>query len=139
MSGELNLYTFVKNTTGYSDLLGLEKCKLDADGLKKLGESPDGMYNAHKHHIVREKAPKNWSFEEQKWVTEAQRIIEEVGIKLNSSIENFVWAPNGLGNHTKKAAKAVYEGLAKVDGKGVEAVTEKLSELGGKFADAVFR
>lgn len=54
--------------------------------------------------------------------------IAEVGIDLNSSIENFVWASNGLGNHSKKAAKTVYDELSKVRG-NLKAIKERLGSL----------
>ena len=74
-----------------------------------MGPAPKNMYNPHRHHIVREHAPSNWSADARKWITDSQDIIAKVGIDLNSSIENFVWASNGLGNHSKKTAKTVYD------------------------------
>ncbi|MFK1719650.1 RHS repeat-associated core domain-containing protein [Bacteroides fragilis] len=132
------LYGYVEDVNSYLDLFGLEKCALSASDMKKMGPAPKNMYNPHRHHIVREHAPSNWSADARKWITDSQDIIAEVGIDLNSSIENFVWASNGLGNHSKKAAKTVYDELSKVRG-NPEAIKETLGSLGEIFSGTGFK
>lgn len=132
------IYAYISDTNILYDILGLEKCRLSSEDLKKLGPAPKNMYNPHRHHIVREKAPSNWSDEERNWIFESQKIIKEAGIDLNSSIENFVWASNGLKNHSKKAAYEVYIKLSEVRGNDVK-VREALKELGDMFAENGFK
>ncbi len=132
------LYGYVQDVNTSLDPWGLEKCCLSAADMRKLGLAPKNMYNPHKHHIVREHAPSNWSPEARKWVTDSQKILAEVGIDINSSIHNFVWASNGLGNHSQKAAKKVYDDLSKVRG-NEEAIKETLGSLGEIFSQGGFK
>ncbi|CAM5203469.1 hypothetical protein [Lysinibacillus sphaericus] len=96
------------------------------------------MVKPHYHHIVREKAPKNWDSVHRKYITDSQDIIKKHGIGLNDDLRNFTWAQNGGGAHTKKAAKFVHDTLVEANKEGKEAVEEALKLLGknakrGKF------
>ncbi|POZ55846.1 putative deoxyribonuclease RhsC [Lysinibacillus sphaericus] len=136
--GNPTLYSYVANPNYLLDPLGLEKCRLSAADKKTLGPAPTDMVKPHYHHIVREKAPKNWDSVHRKYITDSQDIIKKHGIGLNDDLRNFTWAQNGGGAHTKKAAKFVHDTLVEANKEGKEAVEEALKLLGknakrGKF------
>lgn len=60
-----------------------------------MGPAPKGMVKPHYHHIVREKAPKSWKAQNQKYITDSQKILAKHKIGLNNDPRNFTWAQNG--------------------------------------------
>jgi len=66
-----------------------------------------------------------------------RELLEKHGIDPYFGKENFVWALNGQGNHTKKTAKKVYETLEKVDNDNgtKEGMIDALKKLGEKMAN----
>lgn len=146
-SGEPNFYAYVRNPNAWVDKLGLEKCDLDEDDMKKLDETKpeDGeMENPHRHHIVRENIPSNWKNQEAiDAVKNSQMILQNYGIDKNKDIANFCWAQNGDRNHSQKAAIAVNKKLQiTVDANKENGITgdqaklnvkNTLNELGDEF------
>jgi len=116
-------------------VFGLAVCGLSAADKRKLKDkySDAGIDKPHNHHIVREKAPKNWDSESQNHIIESQKIIKDAGIDLNKDIRNFTRASNGNGAHTKKAAKHVHDQLVK--SKNIE---KTLSDLGRDMNNGIF-
>lgn len=96
------LYGYVSAPNFLLDPLGLEKCRLSTADKNKLGSTPAGMERPHRHHIVREKTPKNWDSVHGKYINDLQDILKQHNIGLNDDIRNFTWAQNGGGAHTKK-------------------------------------
>ena len=103
------LYAYVKNLNCQIDPFGLEKCRLSKDDMEEMGPKPKDIKNPHRHHIVREKAPSGWDKIHKDYITDAQDIVKNFGIDVNRSLNNFVWASLGEGNHSKAAAKYVWE------------------------------
>lgn len=130
LAGGLNLYQYAPNGLGWVDPLGLEKCGLSSADKTKMGPAPAGMKNPHRHHKVREKAPKNWSKENKNYITQAQDVLKHYGIDLNKDLRNFTWAQNGGGAHTIKAAKHVWNKIMDAAPHGKGAVEEALAKLG---------
>lgn len=127
--GNSTLYAYVKDSNIRLDPLGLEQCRLTIKDKEAMGKSPSDMKNPHRHHIVRENAPKSWKPENQKWITEAQKWLKDVGIDINRDPANFTWAQNGGGNHTIKMAKFIYDFLKPYSG-DKKAMIEALTKLG---------
>ena len=96
------------------------------------------MTNPHRHHIVREKAPKNWTDSNRRYVAHAQGILKKFGIGLNDDPHNFVWAPNGSGNHTIAASRKVSQTLAEARKGGKSKVIEALNAMGEKMRNGEF-
>ncbi|MFD2882356.1 hypothetical protein ACFS4T_00015 [Pseudomonas lini] len=92
------------------------------------------MTAAHRHHIVREKgAQKNWTDSNRRYVAHAQGVLKRFGIGLNDSPHNFVWAPNGSGNHTIASARKVSRTLAEARKRRKKSkVIESLNAMGEK-------
>ena len=109
LAGGETPYAYVHNPMGWIDPFGLAKCKLSTADKTKLGPAPSDMKKPHYHHVVREKAPKNWKPENKKYVTDAQDILKKYGIDKDKDLRNFVWAENGSGVHTVEKAKEVYQ------------------------------
>ncbi|WP_346962724.1 RHS repeat domain-containing protein [Eikenella corrodens] len=134
--GGMHLYSFAPNTNVWADPLGLEKCRLCTKDMAKLNSTkPSDMKHPHKHHIVREKAPANWTPENQKYVTGAQEILKKFlttngkPFDINKDIRNFTWAENGCGVHSIENAKKVYDELSKAkNGKDAERILKELGE-----------
>ncbi|WP_411961871.1 RHS repeat-associated core domain-containing protein [Escherichia sp. F1] len=138
LNGGLNLYAYAPNPLSWSDPLGLEKCLLSAADKKIMGDAPAGMINPHRHHIGREKAPRNWSKQNRDYITQVHDVLDYFGIDKNKDIRNFTWATNGRGAHTIKAARHVWEKVMDAAPGGVDEVEKALSKLGqemrrGKF------
>jgi hypothetical protein len=104
-----------------------------------MGEPPADIQNPHRHHVVREAAPSNWSSQNQKLITDAQNILNEVGLNdFNSNELNFIWATNGAGNHSVQTARVTLETLKPARG-NLGAVLDVLEELKSKYIGGVFR
>lgn len=135
MEGGSTPYFYVQNPLQFIDPFGLANCKLSSADKSKLGAAPVDMAKPHYHHIVREKAPKNWKPENQKYITDAQEVLKKYGIDKNKDLRNFVWAENGAGVHTIKKAKEVYDKLMYSEklNLGKAGIEKALKELGNMF------
>ena len=135
LAGGETPYAYVHNPMGWIDPFGLAKCKLSTADKTKLGPAPSDMKKPHYHHVVREKAPKNWKPENKKYVTDAQDILKKYGIDKDKDLRNFVWAENGSGVHTVEKAKEVYQKLALSESRGLgeAGINAALKELGDMF------
>jgi RHS repeat-associated protein len=109
--GGANAYEYAPNPISWVDPWGLTKCCLSSADKKKMGPKPPGMKRPHRHHVVREMAPKSWSQANRNLILDAQKIIQEHKLNENTSPENFTWAENGCGAHTIAAAKNVHDRL----------------------------
>ncbi len=138
--GGLNLYQYSPNPIGWIDPLGWETCRLSKNDKANMGPKPKAheMTNPHRHHIVREKAPKNWTDSNRRYVAHAQGILKKFGIGLNDDPRNFVWAPNGSGNHTIAASRKVSEALAIARKGGKSEVIKTLQSMGKEMRKGVF-
>nr|WP_175799174.1 RHS repeat-associated core domain-containing protein [Burkholderia anthina] len=136
MSAGINLYQYAPNLTRWVDPFGLEICRLSAEDLKKMGPHPPSMYLPHRHHIVREKAPKSWKKKNRGYIYHAQNILARHGIDLNTDPRNFTWAPNE--HHSVESAKRVAEILAAADKEGTDSVELALSMIGEEMRRGVF-
>ncbi|PVZ09729.1 MULTISPECIES: RHS repeat-associated core domain-containing protein [unclassified Pseudomonas] len=138
LAGGVNLYQYAPEPMGWVDPWGWETCRLSAGDKKKMGPAPKMMKNPHRHHIVREKAPKSWTAQNRAFIEDAQKILGKYNIKINEDLRNFTWAQNGAGHHSIAAAKKVFERLSAADKKGLPGVEEALKKMGaamkrGKF------
>ncbi|EPJ80369.1 RHS repeat-associated core domain-containing protein [Pseudomonas sp. CFII68] len=140
LAGGFNFYQYSPNPIGWTDPLGLETCRLSKADKNAMGPKPSAavMDRAHRHHIVREKAPKNWSDSNRRYVAHSQAILKKFGIGLNDSPHNFVWAPNGSGNHTIASARKVSQTLAEARKGGKSKVIEALNAMGEKMKNGEF-
>ena len=136
--GGENQYEYAPNPIEWIDPLGLEKCRLCAADLMAMGKPPPKQNNPHRHHIVREKAPKNWSAMNRKLVTRAQAILKRRGIGLNRDRRNFTWAENGAGAHTVATSRYILCVLQKANAKGQSAVEAALKRLGQDARRGIF-
>ncbi|WP_447887116.1 hypothetical protein [Serratia fonticola] len=97
------------------------------------------MVKPHRHHIGREKAPKSWSAENRKLITDVQDVLKKHGIDINTDPRNFTWAQNGGGAHTIKAARYTRDVVVGADARGgkpaVELAMKELAEAmsNGRF------
>ena len=135
--GNPTLYGYVFNPLINIDPFGLAQCQLSAEDLKNMGPKPEDMRNAHRHHIVRETPPANWRPENQGLVGDAQDILRNAGIDINTNPLNYVWAPNGQGNHTIRAARETLRRLKDAGG-SVDRIKQALIELGEMVARGDF-
>ena len=134
LAGGLNLYQYAPTPATWIDPLGLEVCRLNKEDMAKLDKTkPTNMVRPHRHHIVREYAPRNWKQENRDYILNAQAIMKKHKIDLNTDLRNFTWAENGRGTHSVASARKVYERLQEVDAKGTPAVERALAELGEVF------
>lgn len=128
------------------DSYGLAKCKLSKKDKNAMGPKPKDMADPHRHHIVRENAPCNWSDSNRRYILASQLMVQKYlktnGKKfdINRDPRNFVWAENCCGVHTKDSAKMVYDHLSKArreamkQGKDIgNALEGALSDLGKIF------
>ena len=133
-----NIYKLAENCFAWSDPLGLEKCRVNSEGVKKLyeeaGKLLKNMKFPHLHHIVREKAPKNWPKEFKRYIKKSHKIIKKAGIDRDADMKNFVVAPLGEGNHSQAAAKIVHDELVVAAKKGSAAVSKTLKSLGERMS-----
>jgi hypothetical protein len=106
---------------------------MSAANKRAIGPPPGGMKNPHRHHIVREKAPKNWKQEDRQAVLESQKILERHNIDINRDPKNFTWAPNDGSVHSTENAHKVRNILVRADAEGGrDGVLKALTELGGR-------
>ncbi|MHC6223438.1 RHS repeat-associated core domain-containing protein [Pseudomonas sp. X10] len=138
LAGGINLYQYAPNPTDWIDPLGLEVCRLSSADRKKMGPAPKNMKNPHRHHIVRENAPRNWKAQNRAYITDAQAIMAKHKIDLNTDLRNFTWARNGGKTHSIASAKKVFERLQKADNKGLAAVERELKRMGLAFKRGTF-
>ena len=138
LEGGINLGSYSPNPMGWIDPWGLTKCGLSAADKRKMGPAPAGMVNPHRHHIIREMAPKNWTKAERGPIHHAQNLAKKFGIDVNKSLKNFTWAQNGGGAHTKQAAAHVRDVLVPAAKQGKVAFEKALSELGKQMRDGEF-
>ena len=140
LDGGINLYQYSPNPIGWIDPLGWETCRLSKGDKAKMGPKPQAheMTSPHRHHIVREKAPKNWTDSNRRYVAHAQGILKKFGIGLNDDLRNFVWAPNGSGNHKIAASRKVSTTLAEARKGGKSKVIEALNSMGEKMRNGEF-
>ncbi|MCR5867058.1 RHS repeat-associated core domain-containing protein [Aquincola sp. J276] len=129
-----NPYAYAPNLQSWTDPLGLKKCNINKQWLKKMGDAPAGMLNPHRHHIVMEGAFSHWRKENRKLVTEARSILRKHGIDLQKG-PNVVWAQNA--GHSVEYARAVRDRLKAADkGKNAAAkVRSALEDIGGILAN----
>ena len=132
--GGTALYSYVRDPLGWLDPDGLKPCGFDQEAKAKLlASKPVGMLNAHRHHIVMEGLFSGWSAANRKFVTGAQDLLKDLGIKIQGKF-NAAWAKNA--GHSVEYAKKVFEDLTKAAaskaGKAAKAkaVTDKLEEIG---------
>ncbi len=138
LAGGFNLYQYAPNPIGWVDPWGWEVCRLSTSQKRAMGPAPKGMVKPHYHHIVREKAPKSWKAQNQKYITDSQKILAKHKIGLNNDPRNFTWAQNGGGNHSIASAKKVYEVLQKADVGGLASVQNALQKMGAQMTKGVF-
>jgi len=138
LAGGLNLYQYAPTPATWIDPLGLEVCRLSSADKKKMGPAPKNMKNPHRHHIVREKAPRNWKQQNRDYILNAQAIMAKHKIDLNTDLRNFTWARNGGNTHTVASAQKVFERLQKADAKGLKAVERELKRMGLAFKRGTF-
>ena len=139
LAGGLNLYQYAPTPATWIDPLGLEVCRLNKKNMAKLdAKKPTNMVRPHRHHIVREYAPRNWKQENRDYILNAQAIMKKHKIDLNTDLRNFTWAENGRGTHSVASARKVYERLREADGGGRKAVIKELAELGKEFTAGDF-
>ena len=128
--GGTNQYQYAPNPISWIDPYGLTTCCLSAADKDEMGPPPPGMQKPHRHHIVREMAPKGWSPANRSLILDSQAILHKYNIDENTSKENFTWATNGCGAHTIKAAKHVHDRLVKADNLGgKQGVIDELASL----------
>ena len=138
LEGGINLGSYSPNPMGWIDPWGLTKCGLSAADKRKMGPAPAGMVNPHRHHIIREMAPKNWTKAERGPIHHAQNLAKKFGIDVNKSLKNFTWAQNGGGAHTKQAAAHVRDVLVPAAKQGKAAFERALADLGKKMSRGEF-
>ena len=138
LGGGINLGSYSPNPLSWIDPWGLTKCGLSAADKRKMGPKPAGMKDPHRHHIVREMAPKNWSKAERGPIHHAQNLAKKFGMDVNKSLKNFTWAQNGGGAHTKQAAAHVRNVLVPAAKQGAAAFEKALAELGKQMSDGKF-
>ncbi|WGY73166.1 RHS domain-containing protein [Burkholderia cepacia] len=140
LAGGLNQYQYAPNPLTWIDPWGLETCRLSSKDKEKMGPPPEGMVNPHRHHLVREKAPKSWKPENQKLITESQAIIQKHGIGLNDDLRNFAWAQNGAGAHSVEAARNTRDVLKAADMTGKTSEVESaLNQLRANASKGIFK
>ena len=129
--GGTNGYAYAPNPVNWIDPWGLTKCCLSSADKAKMGPKPAGLARPHRHHVVREMAPTTWPQADRNVILDAQKIIHQHGLDENTSPQNFAWAENGCGAHTKAAAKNVHDRLKKANKGKTKALRRKkvLSEL----------
>jgi hypothetical protein len=103
-----------------------------------MGPAPAGMKNPHRHHIIREMAPKNWTKAERGPIHHVQNLAKKFGIDVNKSLKNFTWAQNGAGAHSRQAAAYVRDVLVPASKQGAAAFDRALSELGRRMSRGEF-
>ncbi len=137
--GGLNLYQYGPDPLNWIDPWGLTNCQMSAKDKKAMGPAPKGMTNPHRHHIVREMAPKGWSKKDRGAIHHVQNLAKKFGMDVNRDPRNFVWAQNGGGAHTQKTAQSIRDRLsqaAKTGGK--EGFFRELERLGKDATIGIF-
>lgn len=138
LAGGENLYAYAPNPKRWGDPHGLTTCMMSAADKRAMGPAPAHMDNPHMHHIIREMAPIKWSPAARQYILDAQALAKKYGIDVNTDPRNFVWAENGKGAHTIKAAKYVIDKLREADMRGEEAFFEALQKLGAGMEKNIF-
>jgi RHS repeat-associated protein len=140
LGGE-NQFQYAPNPVEWVDPYGLAKCKLSKKDKNAMGPKPKDMADPHRHHIVRENAPCNWSDSNRRYILASQLMVQKYlktnGKKfdINRDPRNFVWAENGCGVHTKDSAKMVYDHLSKARRKAMKQGTDIGNALEGALSD----
>lgn len=107
-----------------------------------MGPKPIDMSRPHRHHIVRENAPCDWSNSNRRYILVSQALAKKYikDFDLNKSPLNFVWAELGCGVHSIESAKMVFEKMTKAkrearkQGKDIGVALEKaITDLGKVF------
>jgi len=132
--GNPTLYGYVGDPNSWVDPFGLANCRLNKADRDAMGEKP--FKGAHRHHIVRENAPRNWSEADRAVILNAQKVLQDAGIDINKSPHNFNWASLGEGNHTIPAAHFVWNKLKPFSvnpAQHVQDIIDVLNELGEMF------
>ena len=133
LAGGLNLYRYAPNPATWIDPHGLAVCRMSKKDRDDMGDAPVGMDKPHRHHVVREAAPRNWKPENRAYILDAQKIMKDLGIDINTDPRNFTWAENGGRTHSVSAAKEVFTRLAEVKHQGLQGVERVLGELRNEF------
>jgi len=137
--GGLNLYQYAANADSWIDPWGWTNCLLSSKDKKAMGPRPQGMKNPHRHHIVREMAPENWSKKDRGAIYHAQNLAKKHGLDVNRDPRNFVWAQNGGGAHTKETAHYIRDQLVKAEKTGgKEGFFNELKKLGKGASEGMF-
>ncbi|MBF8778187.1 RHS domain-containing protein [Pseudomonas fulva] len=129
LAGGLNLYRYAPNPATWVDPHGLAVCRMSKADRDNMGDAPAGMLNPHRHHVVREAAPRNWKPENRAYILDAQKIMKDLNIDINTDPRNFTWAQNGGRTHSVAAAKEVFTRLNEVKHLGLKEVERVLAEL----------
>ena len=113
----------------------MKKIKFGEYLTKIKGPKPDGMDNAHAHHILYKvgKGP-----EQQALVDRGQTVLRKYGIDPIVGEENLIWAPNTSGQHVADThLKPLVEELEAVEAKkgSYEEIVEVLQNHGKIAAD----
>ncbi len=137
-AGGLNLFAYAPNPIEWIDPLGLAICRLSAADKKKMGHAPKSMKNPHRHHIVRENAPRNWKQKNRDYILKSQAIMVKHNIDVNTDLRNFTWARNGGKTHNVESARRVYMRLQRADAKGLSAVEKELKRMGLEYQQGTF-
>jgi RHS repeat-associated protein len=129
LNGGPHLQHYSPNPISWIDPLGLTTCKMSAADKRAMGKPPPGMINPHRHHLMREMAPKGWSKAERGPIYHVQNLAKKFGIDINRDPRNFTWAQNGGGAHTQRAAAAVRDRLVPAARQGLAAFEAELAKL----------
>ena len=107
--GNPTLYGYVSDSNIGVDLFGLESW---SDVLRKLGiPIPDGLTNAHGHHIVFKGVFRG---KKAQYIRQSKQILVRFGIGINDPA-NLMWASNVKGVHTVDNAKLIYNRLKEME------------------------
>jgi RHS repeat-associated protein len=129
LNGGPHLQQYSPNPISWIDPLGLTTCKMSAADKRAMGKPPPGMINPHRHHVMREMAPKGWSKADRGAIHHVQNLAKKFGIDINRDPRNFTWAQNGGGAHTTRAAAAVRDRLVPAARQGLAAFEAELAKL----------
>jgi RHS repeat-associated protein len=144
LEGGLNMQSYAPGPMIWVDPLGLTTCQMSAADKRAMGPAPTGMRNPHRHHVIREMAPKNWSKADRGAIHHVQNLARKYGIDFNRDPRNFTWAQNGGGAHSRATAHYVRNQLAAADRAATQAGNpqiffDRVAQIGRDASNGIFR